>query len=233
MNIAYLFSGHSRTWNHCSKQFFDNVHKYAPGDIFIHTWDCVNAEVGAHWNTWSDELKEISAKKINESEITAIYNPIKIVVEKDIGIEYWTNLYPNIQRHYLGIKNLLYSQKKVFEMSKEYKIYDRYVSTRLDINYTSNINLKELVSKYYIVSNSAIHPHNMVFDFWSIGSLEHMEIKSKYFNEIDKYWFTKDMYTYCYEHGLHDYLVDNRIPICRSNVKYNVPRINNMLTAYN
>lgn len=89
------------------------------------------------------------------------------------------------------------------------------------------------ISDNYIVSNSVIHPRNMVFDFWSIGSLDHMETKSKYLDEIDRYWFTTDMYHYCYEHALHAYLCDNNFKRYRSNMQYNVPRINNMITAYN
>jgi hypothetical protein len=233
MNIAYLFSGHSRTWAYCYKQFFENIYKHAPGDIFIHTWDCVNSGFGAHWNTWSEELKQISSQKIDINGIVKAYSPIQCTIEKDIGLDYWLQKYPNIHPPYLGIKNLLYSQKKVFEMSKTHKIYDKYIATRLDINYVTNLNIDELQSDNYIVSNSAIHPRNMVFDFWSIGSLDHMETKSKYLDEIDRYWFTTDMYHYCYEHALHAYLCDNNFKIYRSNMQYNVPRINNMITAYN
>lgn len=233
MNIAYLFSGHSRTWMYCFKQFYDNIYRCVPGDIFIHTWDCINAPFKAHWNKWSEELKNMSMQKADINNIIKIYDPIQCMIEKDIGLDYWSKKYPNIDPPYLGIKNFLYSQKRVFEMSKTYKIYDRYMMTRLDINYISKIDMSELLSDDYIVSDSLKHPKNMVFDFWSIGSMHHMEIKSNFLENIDKYWFTQNMDNYHYENALHAYLNDNQINLRRSNIKYNVPRINNTTTSYN
>lgn len=232
MNVVYLFSGHSRTWMHCFKQFFENIYDYAPGDIFIHTWDCINATFKAHWNTWSEELKYISMQKPDISNIIKIYKPTQCMIEKDIGLDYWSKKYPNIYPPHLGIKNLLYSQKKVFEMSKTHKIYDRYIMTRLDINYISKLDVSELLSDDYIVSDSLRHPSNMVFDFWSIGSVQHMETKSNFLEHVDKYWFTTNMNNYYYENALYTYLHDNQINIRRSNIKYNVPRINNTITSY-
>jgi hypothetical protein len=36
MKIAYIFSGHSRTWEQCHTNFFNNIYNILPGDIFIH-----------------------------------------------------------------------------------------------------------------------------------------------------------------------------------------------------
>lgn len=233
MNIAYLFSGHARTWKLCYNNFMENIYRIMPGDIFIHTWDRTNATIGAHWNRWSNHLSVQSAQKIDIKEILESYRPISCMVEKDPGIDSIIKQYQHVhQKNCLGIKNLLHSQKMVFNMSKKYHKYDKYFCTRLDINYLSMLNNNDIYRKEYVVSHSTKHPDNMIFDFWSICSFEQLEIKTQYYNEVDNYWFTKDMIAVPYEMSLYAYLQDHTIPIYRSNLIYNVPRINNSVTSY-
>jgi hypothetical protein len=234
MKTAYLFSGHSRTWAQCVRPFFDKIYKHAPGDIFIHTWDCVNSTHGAHWNGWNyAPIRDISREKIAASGILNAYNPKQLVIEKERGTDYWTHLYPHVPSDFLGIKNLLHSQKTAFEVSKLHGIYDRYIFTRMDINYTSDLIAEELHSDYYIVSKANHFSNEMIFDFWSIANFTQAEIKSNYLSEVDNYWFNKDVTTYFYEHALNDYLIDKKILVQRSNVTYNVPRITGGVTDYN
>lgn len=234
MNIAYLFSGHARTWEYCSPSFFSNIYNFAPGDIFIHTWDRINSYLPSHWNAhvWSGDTETISSIKTNYDKIIKTYNPIGFMIQQDPGVQKWIDKYPNINKDSLAIKNLLYSQNMVYQMAKTHKKYDRFFCTRMDINYTSTINITELFCSEYVISNSRKHASNMIFDFWSIGSQEQIDIKCQYYHAIDKYWFPYNMNSIFYEHALYNYLQDNSIPILKSSVTYNVPRINNIITDY-
>ena len=126
MNIAYIFHGHSRTWNHCYNQFFENVFSVCPGDIFIHTWDRVNSTAGSHWNGWAED----------------------IIIEKDKGIQHHKKNLPHISLPHLGVKNMLDSCLKVFNMAKNHKKYDKFFSTRMDIRYLTKFDKNELYKLY-------------------------------------------------------------------------------------
>jgi len=233
MKIAYIFHGHSRTWKQCYQNFFDNIFSVLPGDIFIHTWDKVNAQSGSHWNGWetqvSGSLAEESSKMTDVEAIVKAYNPKRMIVEPDKGTDHLKEKYvKNIPTSHLGVKNMLESCLKVFNTAKEYGKYDKYFSTRLDINYLSKLNVAELqTSKLLIPKTAYDKTHPYIFDIWTIGSEEQLKTKTNFFNAVDNYWYnaTDNFHSYIYEQALKVYYNDNNIETQTSQLNYCAPRI--------
>lgn len=233
MKIAYIFHGHSRTWEQCYQNFFDNVYSVAPGDIFIHTWDRINAKSGSHWNGWEDQtqgvLEEKSSKTIDFEGIKKSYNPKHIIVETDRGTDYLKSRYnKHIPNSHLGVKNMLESSLKAFEMARQYEKYDKYFSTRLDINYLSKLDINELNSSNLLIPKTAYDgKYPYIFDIWTAGSEEQLETKTNFYNAIDDYWYnyTDNFHAYIYECALKQYYNDNKIQTQTSEIKYCAPRI--------
>jgi hypothetical protein len=233
MKIAYIFHGHSRTWNQCYQNFFNNVFSIAPGDIFIHTWDRVNAKSGSHWNGWeeqvSQKLEEESSKILDLGGIIKAYNPKHITVETDTGVDHLKEKYKKqIPNPHLGAKRMLESCLKCFNTAKQHGNYDVYFSTRLDINYLSKLNIEELHSKKLIIPKTVYDgTHPYIFDIWSVGNESQFNIKTKFYDAIDNYWYyaTDNFHSYIYEQALKKYYNDNNIETQTSNLQYCAPRI--------
>lgn len=237
MNIAYIFHGHSRTWDKCYNNFFENVFSIAPGDIFIHTWDRVNSTSGSHWNGWQEEFDstDISSHVIDLKGILKAYNPTDIIVEKDKGIKHLKQKLPHISLPHLGVKNMLESCVKVFNMAKQYKKYDKFFSTRMDINYLTKFDIDELsCSELVIGKTNYDDKYPFVFDIWSIGSEEQIKTKTNYINNIDKYWYNckLNLHHYVYEAALKRYYDDNGLSVKRSSIEYCAPRITGDVTYW-
>jgi hypothetical protein len=237
MNIAYIFHGHSRTWNHCYDQFFENVFSVCPGDIFIHTWDRVNSTAGSHWNGWTEELpkSDISSEVIDLSGIIKAYKPIDIIIEKDKGLQHHKKNLPHISLPHLGVKNMLDSCLKVFNMAKQHKKYDKFFSTRMDIRYLTKFDKNELLSDELIIGKTGYdNKLPLTFDIWSIGSEKQIETKTNYINYINNYWYNckLDLHHYVYEAALKRYYDDNGIVVKRSSMDYCAPRITGEITYW-
>jgi len=233
MKIAYIFHGHSRTWKQCYQNFFDNIFSVLPGDIFIHTWDKVNAQTGSHWNGWKNEtntkLAEESSKLADIEGIAKAYNPKHMMVEPDPGTDHLQKNYNKIiSAPHLGVKNMLHSCLKAFNTARQHGKYDRYFSTRMDINYLSKLDVTELQSPKLLVPKTAYDgTHPYIFDIWTIGSEEQLKIKTNFYNAIDQYWYniTENFHSYIYEQALKTYYTDNNIETQTSQLKYCAPRI--------
>tara|TARA_R110000868_G_scaffold405811_2_gene685641 strand:+ start:846 stop:1559 length:714 start_codon:yes stop_codon:yes gene_type:complete len=237
MNIAYLFYGHSRTWTQCYESFFENVFSSAPGDIFIHTWDRVNSTSGSNWNGWIEELPttDISSQIIDLNGIIKAYNPIDIIIEKDKGIKHFKTNLPHVSLPHLGVKNMLDSRLKVFNMAKQHKKYDKYFLNRMDIKYLSKFDKNELLFDELIISKSGYsNKLPLIFDLFVIGSEIQIEIKTNYINHIDEYWYnySSDLYRYSYEEALQKYCVNNGIIAKASCMDYCAPRIDGKTTYW-
>jgi hypothetical protein len=227
MKIAYIFHGHSRTWKQCYENFFNNVYAVAPGDIFIHTWDRANPIVGAPWNGWGyltgEKLKAASATP-DISGIFEAYKPKVLIVEQDklpdLSRYKNPNEIPSIAPGCFGVKLMLESSRKAFEAMKSYGTYDRVFSTRLDLNYTSKLNINEVQSDKLVAARIG-----GAFDIWMMGTTEQMDIKTQYFNHVDAYWYNRDI-NFHYEETLHEYLRDNNLgDFTASDISYTTPRI--------
>jgi hypothetical protein len=226
MKTAYIFHGHSRTWKLCYDNFFNNVFSELPGDIFIHTWDTVNTSCGSYWNGWVDlsgEQLRISQQTPDIGGIYETYKPKILLVEKDQqpDISNCKDI-NNMTKGSLGTKNMLRGSRKIFEIAEKYDNYDIFFSTRLDINYTTKLKLEEITSSEML----APHTHNFISDIWMIGNKEHMDIKTKYVDHIDNYWFSKDSFTSIwYEDAFTRYMNDMHVTCKQPSITFNTPRI--------
>lgn len=241
MKIAYLFHGHSRTWNHCYQSFFDNVYSLAPGDIYIHTWNRANSRFGSHWNNWTplnEEHERLSSQQIDLLGIKNTYNPKDIIVEEDPGLVSALKKYPNLVHinstpAHVGVYNMFESQKKVFELSEKYGEYDRYFSTRLDIEFKNKLNIVDLDYDNLLMvpptfeDGTFDHPDmTMVFDIYAFASRNIMKTRSQFCDHIWDYWYSKNNLSgYWVEHAVTQYYRDNGIKAKPTNLNFDIKRL--------
>lgn len=158
MKVAIQLYGHIRSY----KQTYKSLKKYIvePNikrgfqfDIFIHTWD----ELDASQKTWHyKKSKNNMGKKLKESEVQKVkkfYRPSSIVITpqqklntKDMQIMKQNNLDMNFMEM---IKNVSYSIRKVNEIRKRYSEenhiqYDLVIQTRPDILFSRELDLSRI-----------------------------------------------------------------------------------------
>jgi hypothetical protein len=220
MKVAYIFRGHSRTWDKCYHNFFKNVFSVAPGDIFIHTWDATNSIFGSHWNGFkplNESQIKISNTLPNFNEIYNVYKPKILIIEPD-KCKNIKNKPDNIASM-IGLQYMLYSSKKMYNEVINYDNYDFIFETRLDLNYTSKLDLNEFNLKDLYCPIE----HN-IMDFWFSGSVNNMKIKIDFYDNIHEYWYNKNC-SINYEVALENYLKDRGISWAKSSLMFNAPRL--------
>ncbi|NBP57743.1 hypothetical protein EBU71_14655 [bacterium] len=216
MNIAYLFHGHSRTWNQCYQSFFEKVFNHNPGDIYIHTWDKVNARAGSWWNGYG-HLRgtnlEISLQDADVSGIYAAYRPKKMIVEQHPQPDITEYNFPahlaDQAPAIVGIKCMLKSRRTVFEEAMKEKTYDRLFSLRMDIEFLNNIDPEEFNQDFLFRPNKLDN-----IDLWNQGAPAGIDILSKYYYNIETHWFKNEsIHNPFYEMRLSSFLGENGIHI--------------------
>lgn len=225
MKVAYIFHGHSRTWNQCYESFFENVFSVLPGDIFIHTWNRVNPSIGSYWNGWVDltgEKLKISNEYADVTGIIKTYNPKIIMVEEHPIVDTsWCSFANDETKAQCGVKYMLYSSRKIFEESLKYNDYDYFVSTRLDIKYLSKLDVNEI----NLQRNHLIIPNCMNFDIFALGPKHLIDIKTNYYYHVDQYWYHNPCFINSgYETVLARYLSDNRLPLLKTGINFEIVR---------
>jgi hypothetical protein len=224
LKTAYIFHGHARTWGACYQNFFNNVFSALPGDIFIHTWDTINPSFGSWWKGYrefTDEEKIIAEQTPDFNGIYQAYKPKVLLIEQDPS--YHTSNETPLIRSSVGTKNMLESSRKVFEIACNYDNYDVFFSTRMDLNYTSPLDISEYEDRVLMTPDV-----NLPYDIWMYGNKELMDIKTNYVNHVQQYWLDKDPSSwihYCYEHAIGQYFRDNNISLKQSSLQYNTIRI--------
>ena len=232
--------GHSRTWNQCYKNFFKNVHSQLPGDIFIHTWDTVNASQASYWgpygyqNALPDQFLEIANQTPDLKGIFEAYKPKLLMVEPDKKPDFSvlagvTHEYNDSTPSHVGTKNMLYQAKVIMDVAKAYDDYDYFFSTRMDIDYPELLAMEEIAEmlEHNVISASWIRS-NEISDIWMFGPKDLMEIKANYFYHIDDLWFKRepDLTNFGYEKGLHRYLIETcNVPIRSANLPCTMVRL--------
>lgn len=219
MKIAYIFSGHARTWEQCYQSFFENVYEDNPGDIFIHTWNKTNSHFGSHWNNMrlTEEQLKIADQDIDINGIMKAFNPKKILVEKDPSLSVNKSDTTQVNgNHFCNF--LLKSSKSAFSMMKTYADYDYVFHSRLDVKHTSKINLNTLDTSCFHITNICSNP-NKAYDFCSFGSVYNMDVKTNFVDRHSEY--IDDMFANsAYELGLYRYLTDNQIRVCKLSIDF-------------
>lgn len=248
MKIAYLFSGHSRTWELCHESFFENIYNVCPGDIFIHIWDRVNCYTSSWWNGWNEQLPKhllsLSSVAPDFNKIRQMYKPIDMIIDQDPSWEtpqhQWAK--EKYAHHYrinhpqansrFGAKYILYAFKKIFDVAKQYDNYDRMFCSRIDIQFKSKLNLEELNRSELILSRTKFSSPSFRQDIFFHGSVNHVDIRSKLYDHIDQYWYNQDFIKMEFEHALTNYLKDYNVPCDESDIKFVIPRINGVVNNF-
>jgi hypothetical protein len=233
MKVAYIFHGHARTWQQTYSSFFLNVFQQAPGDIFIHTWgDKINPAIGSHWNGWGDLNEEqlaISNTPVDLSSIFQIYKPKIMIAETDPGIDNYWHLVPESVKDdigtkaKLGVKNMLNGSRKIFEAAINYGTYDYIFQSRMDILYTTPLDITEFTTV------GVRKCQGLANDIWMFGSVDHFNIKTNYYKHINDYWLknegSQSIVHTSYEDHLRRYLTDNGVPMLDSNLQFQTIRL--------
>lgn len=232
MKIAYIFCGHSRTWKSTHESFFENIFSIAPGDIFIHTWDKVNASTGSYWNGWID----LTGDKLNLSnqltDFTGIYQTYKpkiLIAEEHPTVDITQFNDPRIDfKATYAVKYYLNARRKIFEIAKNYNNYDYFFVSRLDIKYSSKFDINELLTNKLITPNDGGADRH---DLFIMGSENYINIHTKFAYDLEDYWYKSGLYkqTIFYEHVLKKYLhehgINFNINVIRSNLKFDIIRL--------
>lgn len=237
--IAYIFHGHSRTWAKCHENFFKNVYSQLPGDIFIHTWDKVNASQGSYWSptgyslTLPDKQLQISNQTPDITGIYKTYNPKVLIIEPDrkpdLNILNGVNhTFSESTFSHLGVKNMLYQSIVMFDIATGYDKYDYIFSTRLDIDYPVLISADEI--ELMLNSNSITVPWirpDSISDIWMFGPTDLMKIKTDYYQHVDNFWLKKysDLNAVTYETALLDYLNHHSVSVRSTKLPSNMIRL--------
>lgn len=217
----------------------DNVFSVAPGDIFIHMWDKTSQTIGSYWNNYQP-LTEDQFEKANVfpdiQSIHKIYKPKVLMVESEREIDmsiYNPKYYQDPKfKSSLGVKSVFYASRKVFELATQYGEYDMFFATRMDIKYTSKLNINELGRDCLTV------PHNKHFvnDIWMFGPKKYLDIRTNYYHHIDDYWYNNPNYdnfmNVWQEIVMTKYLNDNNVPTQISDLCFEVPRIFGATTTF-
>ena len=241
MKVAYIFHGHSRTWKECHQSFFDNVFSVAPGDIYIHTWDRVNSKYGSFWNQTFGQLDEereaISSKTLDLDGIIKTYKPKQIMVETDLGLETPFRDYPQLKNlvsatpAHFAAYNMFKSQYLSFNMAKSREKYDKYFACRMDLEFTSKLDIVELNEEDVMMAPPTFTDFDdpkvdMLFDIYAIAPEHIMEMKANFYHNIWKYWYSTDnLFSYFVEHAITKYYRDNGLRAKPSSLNFEIRRL--------
>lgn len=161
MKTAICISGHFRTYLYLIHNFYSNVFcpfkKIGDVDIFIHTWDKLNAQKTAMSHLGNNNC--YVEKDINEKEILGIYNPNKCVIgnydkiKNKFLLSNFTNL--ECSNGLRSSEGVLYSTPMMYkmwacnELKKQYEIennfkYDYVIRMRPDLVVRKEIDTNQL-----------------------------------------------------------------------------------------
>ena len=232
MKVAYIMNGHSRTWRACYESFFDNLFSVVPGDIFIHTWDRVNAKTSAYWNNFNLQgLEEVSNRIADINGIIKAYNPKYIIVETDLGVEHISKeinskCHHNLKDGHLGLKNLYYGQHKIFNVAKTLDHYDRYVFIRPDLKFINKFNESLLYNDNVVIP----YLSDFAFEIWKITNTHQGTVCTDFYYQLDEcLCVDMDKQNRYVEHCIYDYWRKNDItpyaPLPHMSLNYEIVRI--------
>jgi hypothetical protein len=190
MKIAYVFGGHSRTWEQCYQSFFDNIYSVAPGDIYIHTWERKNSAVGSWWNGWNDLDGEKLTKSMEYTDVNGLiekFKPVNIIVEQHpvVDVSHLSQQSQFSKAQY-GNKFQYYSMRRSFEEACARENYDVFFNLRLDLFWKNRFDINELQS------DKLFFPQRKNFDLFSIANFELMDSRLKIAYDIEDFWYQNE-----------------------------------------
>jgi len=150
MKIAVQFFGHLRDFENCYKNFKKNILDRYDSDVFIHTWDMKDHNTKS-WNSRNLKQKQVDSLLINK--IKNLYNPKKLIVEKQKPIDSVTIPYllnDKISFSTETMEYMFYSMNISNQMRKKYSLdneifYDYILVLRPDIDIISIFDIDSYV----------------------------------------------------------------------------------------
>ena len=148
MKIAVCLYGHLRTWEHCYESLKKNLLDLYDCDVFMHTWDTVDAKT----QSWHDDLiKEncmvagVCEKLFEKYGLKDLMVETQADMSNEYGYYHPVNL-PERNVSIWGVNCMWHSIEQVNSLRLNYqKIndidYDFIIFTRPDILFLTNINL--------------------------------------------------------------------------------------------
>jgi hypothetical protein len=223
MKTALCLSGHIRSYKSAYKIMFDKIIQPLNCDIFIHTWDTEGFDV-----VRGDQ--HLMDTNVDENELKDFYQAKDVAVEKMKIFDtdkYQGRLGPGTRNKntvismFDGIKQSN-DLKSSYEISNNIK-YDITIRARPDllINHFDCQFLNDNKNGIYFPKAGNYHGLNDQFAF---GKSEYIDFYSDFYSNLDHFfnlgcpWHPESIVKFG--------MVQNKIPILRSNIKYGILRAN-------
>ena len=188
--IGIVMSGHMRTY----KLFYKNLNtlvNYLSADLYIHTWNDIDS-----MTTSSNPIRSYNkGKQIDINELTNLYNPKKILIEKQI-IKDPDLLWNYGPQSYYGMACCYYGWSKSLNLIDNLNNYNIVIKLRPDViiypKFLNNINKYiDLLNEYdVIVFCMRIKNHlNVNYpvgnDIFFMGKTDAIKFMCNYYNSYD------------------------------------------------
>jgi hypothetical protein len=189
MRIGLVLFGHLRSFRsaHDSyKSFLNILQQVGDVDVFCHTWD-IEESVTASW--WKEHKPEDPpSATVNAKEIEEKYRPVKYIIEPSRHFDDSTyNVNSSIP--VAGILSMLYTQRKAFDLLKEYEsqngfLYDVVVKARYDLLFEVTpvfplIVQRSAQEKCIFLPTS--NPYEQLGSFSDVFAVGHRQLMEEYF----------------------------------------------------
>jgi len=146
MKVALIMYGHLRTYKKCHAKLKQNFIDKYNADVFIHTWD----EIEAKTKSWHNRHMDVTTlSKTNLTDLKNIYSPKGLLIEHQSDMETADLTTPNNAISALGQERMLHSMFMADQLKSDYETknnfkYDVVVKIRPDILLVNPLVLPEV-----------------------------------------------------------------------------------------
>lgn len=223
MKIGLVLFGHLRSFRSTHESynsFLKTLQQLGDVDVFCHTWDIEESVTTSWWKEHNNGEKPPAT--VDPSEIVEKYQPIRYIIEPSRQFdEKEYNI--NIQSSISGTLSMLYTQRQVFSLLKEYEIqnnfrYDIIVKSRYDLLFEIDSEFRTVVKDsadnkiLYLPSSNPYESIGSCSDIFAVGDRNEME---KYFSFCDNIKNAIDIY---FEKGYRKFLPEFCMTVYLDNV---------------
>jgi len=218
LRIALCLSGQSRFLEEGYREvIYPFILENNNVDVFIHTWAIDENQEGKPFINGGGFTMGQPINKSIILDILNIYNPIKLLVQKQVPFEYGKykeRTLPGIRSDHLF--SMFYSIYKSNELKKQYEKenkfkYDFVIRSRFDVKLNSKVDFTVDGSKLYL-PNGCFDVANGYVDCFGYSNSNYMDVYADTFNHIDNI-MNKTNIRFCGEYVLRQHLDSNNIPI--------------------
>ena len=162
MKVALIMYGHLRTYKKCYAKLRQNFIDKYNADVFIHTWD----EIEAKTKSWHNRHMDVKSLSNNDlSDIKKLYTPKGLIIEHqgDVANDITT---PNNAISAPGQEYMLHSMFMADKLKSDYETknnfkYDVVVKIRPDILLVNPLNLPNVSEGNVAVAGNRIVPQHV------------------------------------------------------------------------